>query len=244
MTRRSEAARAGILRAAARVLRREGGRGFSQPRVAEAAGLAQGHLTYYFPKRSDLLAAVVGWLGDRTGAEVRALAGAGGPAQRLELIGRLVGDRGRTRMWLTLLAEAEADPALRAALSANALRQLAAHAALLGRPCVDDDLELAFYTLWGLGVAHVLFGARRRERLDALLRRLLANLEAAAPTSARAAPPAPDAPAPEGRPASTGSRAAAPAPRPAAEPPATSRPRTAAEPRATAGPRAAAGGRP
>jgi AcrR family transcriptional regulator len=47
-----------ILSAGLQVLREEGFGGFTQPRIAARAGLRQSHLTYYFPTRVDLLAAV------------------------------------------------------------------------------------------------------------------------------------------------------------------------------------------
>lgn len=48
-----------ILSAALKVLVENGFPALTQTRVAEEAGLGQGHLTYYFPTRSDLLKAVV-----------------------------------------------------------------------------------------------------------------------------------------------------------------------------------------
>lgn len=53
MDRREEIIQAGLT-----VLRAHGYAGFTQPRVAAEAGLRQSHLTYYFPTRVDLLAAV------------------------------------------------------------------------------------------------------------------------------------------------------------------------------------------
>lgn len=48
-----------ILQAALRVLGEHGYQALTQTRVAEAAGLRQGLLTYHFPTRTDLLKAVV-----------------------------------------------------------------------------------------------------------------------------------------------------------------------------------------
>lgn len=48
-----------ILNAALRVLVENGFQALTQTRVAEAAGVSQGNLTYYFPTRNDLLKAVV-----------------------------------------------------------------------------------------------------------------------------------------------------------------------------------------
>ncbi|MHC5540598.1 TetR family transcriptional regulator, partial [Singulisphaera rosea] len=47
-----------IIEAGLATLRERGYSGFTQPRVATRAGLRQSHLTYYYPTRADLLAAV------------------------------------------------------------------------------------------------------------------------------------------------------------------------------------------
>ena len=48
-----------ILDAAIRIARKSGIKALTQPRVAAAAGVRQSHLTYYFPRKADLLAAVL-----------------------------------------------------------------------------------------------------------------------------------------------------------------------------------------
>jgi AcrR family transcriptional regulator len=57
-----------ILNAALEVLLQEGFPALTQTRVAEAAGIRQGLLTYHFPTRSDLLMAVVDESKSRMGA--------------------------------------------------------------------------------------------------------------------------------------------------------------------------------
>ncbi|MCC5949255.1 MAG: TetR/AcrR family transcriptional regulator [Nitriliruptoraceae bacterium] len=56
--RRGGPTRERILDAALGVLREVGHGGFSVPRVAEAASVYQGNVTYYFPTRADLLVAM------------------------------------------------------------------------------------------------------------------------------------------------------------------------------------------
>ena len=48
-----------ILDAAVQLLETEGAKAFGQTRVARAAGVKQGNITYHFPKKADLVAAVV-----------------------------------------------------------------------------------------------------------------------------------------------------------------------------------------
>ena len=47
-----------ILEAGLAILREQGLAGLTQPRIAARTGLRQSHLTYYYPTRADLLAAV------------------------------------------------------------------------------------------------------------------------------------------------------------------------------------------
>jgi AcrR family transcriptional regulator len=49
-----------ILDAGLAILREQGLAGLTQPRVAARVGLRQSHLTYYYPTRAELLAAVAG----------------------------------------------------------------------------------------------------------------------------------------------------------------------------------------
>ena len=174
-----------ILDAAVRVLRESGVKTLTQVRVARAAGIPQGHLTYYFPRRADLLVAVA-----RRGVELavheleafRSSEGwrsAGDDLHRraLAVVGFLIKDRQRTRMLLGLLVEADDDPALRALLVENfgKLRQLLAFG--LARAPEDPDVEIAIATLWGLGLQHLLWGDLRPEAAtDRLVERLPAWL--------------------------------------------------------------------
>ena len=48
-----------ILQAALEVLQEGGVKQLSQPKVAKAAGVRQSNLTYYFPKKNDLIAGLM-----------------------------------------------------------------------------------------------------------------------------------------------------------------------------------------
>jgi AcrR family transcriptional regulator len=175
-----------ILDAAVKILREAGVKGLAQSKVARAAGIPQGHLTYYFPRRADLLVAVA-----RRSVElaVHELEGfwssdgwrsAGDDLRRrvLAMVGWLIKDRERTRMLLGLLVEAEEDPALRAVLLANfeQLRQLIARG--LGKAPDDPDVEIVIAALWGLGLQHLMWGDQRPDAAtDRLVERLPAWME-------------------------------------------------------------------
>src|SRR5688572_2010267 len=108
--------RAKVLQAAVRLVHERGLQAVTQARVAEAAGLRQSHVTYYFPARLDLVKAIVleqvnSLLGgfDSTGlGSLRELRDA-----LIERIER----REMPRMLLALPLASDADPGVRAWLS-------------------------------------------------------------------------------------------------------------------------------
>jgi AcrR family transcriptional regulator len=119
-----------ILDAAVNVLENSGLRKLAQPHIAKAAGVAQGHLTYYFPKKSDLVTALVGRFIDllkedlphnlREGALERVDIMR---ARALRMAFRVVKNRARMRMLLGLVVTAEDDPAVRWLRASWASRQ-------------------------------------------------------------------------------------------------------------------------
>lgn len=167
-----------ILTAAVDVLKVSGIKKLAQPQVAKAAGIPQGHLTYYFPKKVDLLSAVAQRFVEMMGHDLLAFVDgrhAGGNIKRrsLAFAARLAKDRQRTRMLLGLLVEADADPTLAESLEQNAalVRKLVAR--FMSREEADADVDLALATLWGLGLQHLVFARTRSEQdTDRLVARL------------------------------------------------------------------------
>ena len=103
-----------IIEAGLATLREHGYSGFTQPQVAARAGLRQSHLTYYFPTRVDLLAAVGRAAIDRqlaaadgvlSGPSAQAVAGA---------LANVVGRHENTRVLMALAQAADQEPQLRA----------------------------------------------------------------------------------------------------------------------------------
>lgn len=149
--------------AALRVLEARGAKGFGQVRVAREAGLQQGHLTYYFPHKRDLVTAVLARLSDgarrefdRVVAARQALPPEEGQRLLSELVRMLLRDRRRARILVAMLAEAEEDDAVRAALLELLRDQRRALAVMLGRDADDPRVHLALATLRGLGIEHLL----------------------------------------------------------------------------------------
>ncbi|MFO0608147.1 MAG: helix-turn-helix domain-containing protein [Polyangiales bacterium] len=149
--------------AALRLLEAKGAKGFGQVQVAREAGLQQGHLTYYFPHKRDLVAAVLARLSEGAREELaRVTAGrasldaATGERALYEAVRSLLRDRRRSRVLVAMLAEAGEDDEVRAALAAMVAAQRRVVAALLGREADDPDVHLAVATLRGLGIEHLL----------------------------------------------------------------------------------------
>lgn len=171
-----------IVDAAIEVLARHGPKGFGQVKVAREAGVAQGHLTYYFPRKSDLAAAVLERLTrDAREAMMPLLLGAGElPYEArveaiLATVRRALADDGRTRVTLALWAEAVEDHALASVLARGLELQRSALARLLARAEDDADVHLVMAAIRGLALEHLVSG-RSAQSLDAALGRLRALL--------------------------------------------------------------------
>jgi AcrR family transcriptional regulator len=170
-----------ILDAAVNVLENSGLRKLAQPHIAKAAGVAQGHLTYYFPKKSDLVTALVGRFIDllkedlphnlREGALERVDIMR---ARALRMAFRVVKNRARMRMLLGLVVTAEDDPAVRETMAEHLELVQSLVARFLGKPATDPDAEIVLAMLWGVGLQNLILEGRRS---DAQTDRVLARAE-------------------------------------------------------------------
>ncbi|MFO0628281.1 MAG: helix-turn-helix domain-containing protein [Polyangiales bacterium] len=190
----SDEARSRIVDAALRVLETRGAKGFGQVRVAREAGLQQGHLTYYFPHKRDLVTAVLARLSaaargefDRVVAARAALPPEEGRRLLSELVRMLLRDRRRARILVAMLAEADEDDGVRAALVEFLHEQRRALAVILGRDADDPQVHLALAMLRGLGIEHLLAPVSDAE-LDALIIRFRAWFSSTADPPAKSAP--------------------------------------------------------
>ncbi|MEZ4445024.1 MAG: TetR family transcriptional regulator [Polyangiaceae bacterium] len=165
-----------ILDAALALLRTKGERAMTQTGVAAAAGIPQGHLTYYFPKKRDLVVGVAERFAEVTSEQARAFFAerAGQPMREVltAYVKRLIADRERTRMLLGLVVMSDREPALGAILQHNArlLRAMLGHT--FGRSPDDPLNDLLLAMLWGLGIhGFVLQEERSDQLLEEVLRR-------------------------------------------------------------------------
>jgi AcrR family transcriptional regulator len=144
-----------ILDAAIQILRRHGVRRLTQVQVSKLAGVRQSHLTYYFPKREDLLEAVtfriVGGIAER----VREVVARAGEEGRAALLGRLtasVVDLEHMRMFLGMAIEADADPDVRRLMVRATRHMEEALAEVLGGANPEEDVRVILAAIWGLGL--------------------------------------------------------------------------------------------
>jgi AcrR family transcriptional regulator len=102
-----------ILNASLGVLRASGYAGFTQPRVAAEVGLRQSHLTYYFPTRVDLLAAVARVAIDRQLVAIDSILAASSVREAAKVIANVAVRHENTRVIMALVQAADQEPALR-----------------------------------------------------------------------------------------------------------------------------------
>ena len=150
-------------------MRAEGLKRLTQPKVAAAAGIRQSHLTYYFPKKVDLIVAL---LADHVHGEdndgghdhhdVEELGSA------LELVAT---DSRRISFFLNLIVEAEQEPALRRMVYEHMTAFDAVVARAYGRNVGDPDIEAFVDSLRGFGMKRLLRETARDIDIDALAAR-------------------------------------------------------------------------
>jgi AcrR family transcriptional regulator len=107
-----------LLAAALKLVETHGLQGLTQARVAEAAGLRQSHLTYYFPTRKDLLKGIVqaihaGMLEDMTTVVPTQGPGADSLEEVREFFAARLCEPLMARLMMALNGAADEDPSLR-----------------------------------------------------------------------------------------------------------------------------------
>lgn len=166
MRRNDESVEETILCAAIEVLRESGVQRLTQVEVAERARIRQSHLTYYFPRRRDLLEAVTTRVVDAIAEGVREAvmdADPADPSAMLQRVSASISDVGHMRMFVGMIVEADRDPDLRRVAVRATRRMEAALAQSLGGGVDGKQRSRAVLAaIWGLGLYHFLVrpGAR------------------------------------------------------------------------------------
>ena len=173
--------RGAIVAAALEVIGEAGLGGFTQPRVAARAGLRQSHLTYYFPTRADLLAAVADEaVRRRVAVLAETQAAADGPRAQVAALAGVLTSPEQTRILLALTQAADQDEAVRRSFDALAAGVGPVGAAMLEAAGIEvDPVDLALLQAVSTGVAVLSLArggdaATAEQVLGALLDRLAA----------------------------------------------------------------------
>ena len=142
-----------IIAAALELLRSEGMPALTQPRVAQAAGLRQSHITYYFPTRSNLVAAVAASVAEGLTAGFENAFAADRPGGLEDRIAR-IGSPEQTRLLLALVLAADREKSVRALfrkLTIDVRKRIASGFARQGFEAGPDAVAM-FHAL-GVGLA-------------------------------------------------------------------------------------------
>jgi AcrR family transcriptional regulator len=161
MVKKNLSLRDTILDAAVKVLSESGIKKLAQPQVAKEANVRQSHLTYYFPKRSDLILAVTEKALSSINKMIAKQLPKGLNESTLKSVHTfavsLLSDRNRSRMLMGLLVESEENPELRSKLQKIGTAQAKLIALLSQRPEDDPKVAVASSALYGMGVKALLY---------------------------------------------------------------------------------------
>ncbi|MFO1125210.1 MAG: helix-turn-helix domain-containing protein [Methylocystis sp.] len=148
-----------ILDAAIQIANKNGIKGLTQPKVAQAAGVRQSHLTYYFPRKADLLAAVLEASHHR-GED----AAPKDIDEALAMLNALMFTPKRMRFFLGAVIEAEEGAELRNVLSDHASALTNQIAQLFNRPSDDPAVEAFIDRIRGMGIRLLLERKRKADQ--------------------------------------------------------------------------------
>ena len=147
-----------ILQAGVTLLKEQGIAALTQPKVAKAAGVKQSHLTYYFPKRTDLLLGIAEHTIESVLADLSVRLESDLPqAAFAETIVGVMINGVPPRIMLGLIVAADADPAIRPSLQ-KLIQHVRRHLQLIlekaGLAASADAALLFHATVVGLAVMH------------------------------------------------------------------------------------------
>lgn len=153
-----------VLDAAVALLGEKGLAALTGPKVAKKAGVRQSHVTYYFPKRADLVGAVARSYSEAVGVELMKVMQGSGEDDMADALRAfttaVIGDRRRTRTLIGLLVAAEQDPKLRTQLQEGILGLRAVMGHALAAKKGDRSPAMLQAVLWGLALQHLLLDAQ------------------------------------------------------------------------------------
>ena len=157
----------------------------AQPQVAKVAGVPQGHLTYYFPKKLDLLKAVGARFAEEIAGELSAAVKVFDPsvpgADQSEIratVLKFVTNRKRTRTLVGLLVEGERHPEILHGLRRGAEMMRGIIGYINGIEPEGPRVHFILASIWGIAVQHQLFEERPDSVTESLLQTLYDTVDA------------------------------------------------------------------
>ncbi len=147
--------RQNIIQAGVELLQTQGIAALTQPRVARAAGVSQGNLTYHFSTRNDLLLAVAEAAIESLLAHLKDAASDPAGVDLGTALGTVMPRQAPVRVMLGLIVAADDHPELRVALDGLVTRVRTGITGLLAAQGIsetDEHALLAHATLVGLAV--------------------------------------------------------------------------------------------
>jgi AcrR family transcriptional regulator len=150
-----------IIEAGLATLREYGYAGFTQPRVATRACLRQSHLTYYYPTRADLLAAVGRAAIDGQLAAADAVLDGSSPDKVAGALAKVIVRHENTRILMALAQAADQAPGLRALfceLADGIVQRARRFLNVLNPEASEADARLLHSLLVGLAVLDLATG--------------------------------------------------------------------------------------
>lgn len=171
--------RTDIVETALGLVQEEGLAGLTQPRVAKKLGLRQSHVTYYFPTRDELLAAVTELAVRRRVAALEPTRRARNLPQKVRALATVLTDPEQTRVLLALAQMADSETTLRPQFRALAELITPAATSLLqaaGAEASREAVALLQTTSTGLAIVALATGNTDRAPVITLLTHLLDTL--------------------------------------------------------------------
>lgn len=145
-----------ILETAITLLREKGIKKLSQPEICRALGIRQSQLTYYFPRREDLIKAIVNAFTTSALSRLRQLPQQTEPAILLAELAQLITAPGPVRGFLGLLIEADQEPAIAPIMREHMLSFAEALQQQLGNLWGPEQIQFLLLYLRGVAVSHFL----------------------------------------------------------------------------------------
>ncbi|HEU6451861.1 MAG TPA: TetR family transcriptional regulator [Gemmatimonadaceae bacterium] len=167
-----EGVRERILAAAMELLRESGIRALSQVQVARRAKVRQSHLTYYFPRRHDLIEAVATRFIEHAFGSVATAAAEAAPdelAAVLRQTAAAVAEEGHMRMFVGVIIAADDDTELREIIAGLTKQLQSRLAQRLGGSDATERARFVLASLWGMGLYDFLIRPRRKPQLPTTL---------------------------------------------------------------------------